>query len=206
VLQIFQTRYQIARLYTLRSLGMAGEMDVSNSDSTQIHWSESMKLLLPLIVFGQILQMRQAVSLLLIYATSPHELQILLLGLLFLVLFIGNAITTAVVMFEKRKSVPASTPPRTFLPQPPIAVPHASSTLALPPSGLRVRSDVGRLPPNEPPASVADMAPAAAATPAPARASAAAAATAAAAAAAAAPAQPTGLPPASPTPARQKTQ
>lgn len=104
VLQIFQTRYQIARLYTLRSLGMAGEMDVSNSDSTQIHWSESMKLLLPLIVFGQVLQAAQAFSLLRIYRSSPHELQILLLALLFLILFIGNAVTTSLVLFAKRKS------------------------------------------------------------------------------------------------------
>lgn len=104
VLQIFQTRYQIARLYTLRSLGMAGEMDVSNSDSTQIHWSESMKLLLPLIVFGQVLQAGQAFSLLRIYRSSPHELQILLLALLFLILFIGNAVTTSLVLFAKRKS------------------------------------------------------------------------------------------------------
>jgi hypothetical protein len=104
VLQIFQTRYQIARLYTLRSLGLVGEMDVASSDSTQIHWSESMQLLLPLIFFGQALQLIQAVSLFRIYYSSPHELQILLLGLLFAANFIGNVTTTAVVVMEKSKS------------------------------------------------------------------------------------------------------
>jgi TMPIT-like protein len=103
ILQIFQTRYQISRLYTLRSLGLVGEMDVANSDSTQIHWSESMKLLLPLIVFGQVLQAVQSVSLFRIYAWSPHELQILLLGALFLANFCGNAFTTAVVVIGKLK-------------------------------------------------------------------------------------------------------
>jgi hypothetical protein len=104
VLQIFQTRYQIARLYTLRSLGMVGEMDVASSDSTQIHWSESMQLLLPLIALGHVLQLFQAVSLFRIYYWSPHELQILLLGILFSTNFIGNVRTTAVVVMEKRKS------------------------------------------------------------------------------------------------------
>lgn len=104
VLQIFQTRYQIARLYTLRSLGMAGEMDVANSDSTQIHWSESMKLLLPLILFGQMLQLFQALCLFRIYSKSRHELQILFLGILFLANFVGNSTTTAIVLAEKRRS------------------------------------------------------------------------------------------------------
>lgn len=143
VLQIFQTRYQIARLYTLRSLGMAGEMDVSNSDSTQIHWSESMKLLLPLIVFGQILQAVQAASLFRIYASSPHELQVLLLAILFLVLFVGNAVTTSLVLLAKRKSVPVSTPRARdpagpFAPAP--AAQSTSSSVAPPPATLRARA------------------------------------------------------------------
>lgn len=133
VLQIFQTRYQIARLYTLRSLGMAGEMDVSNSDSTQIHWSETMKLLLPLIVFGQFLQLWQGISLLRIYASSAHELQILMLGLLFLVLFVGNLMTTSLVVFEKRKASPIATQAQPgFRPRPGSAM-HPTSVPAIQP-------------------------------------------------------------------------
>lgn len=103
LLQIFQTRYQIARLYTLRSLGKAGEMDVANSDSTQFHWSESMRFLLPLIALGQIMQAWQAISLLFLYREYPLELQILLLGLLFCATFSGNFITTVIVVMDKRK-------------------------------------------------------------------------------------------------------
>jgi TMPIT-like protein len=145
LLQIFQTRYQIARLYTLRSLGMAGEMDVSNSDSTQIHWSESMKLLLPLIVFGQIFQAGQALSLFRIYLSSHHELQILLLAILFMVLFLGNAITTSLVLFEKRKSVPEPNPRPGFSRPIGAAPPGASSSsVAGPPSTIRARVDGAR--------------------------------------------------------------
>lgn len=102
VLQIFQTRYQMARLYTLRSLGRANEMDVASSDSTQIHWSETMRLLLPLILLGQLLQGKQAVHLFRIYKEFPTELQILLLCLLFLANFLGNTITTMRTLIAKR--------------------------------------------------------------------------------------------------------
>lgn len=102
VLMIFQTRYQMARLYTLRSLGMANEMDVASSDSPQIHWSETMIILLPLIVFGQLMQAFQAVFLFFIYQDYPTELQILLLCLLFAANFAGNSITTVQVLQAKR--------------------------------------------------------------------------------------------------------
>lgn len=102
VLQIFQTRYQMARLYALRSLGMASEMDVASSDSTQIHWSKGMALLLPLILFGQAMQAFEAVNLMTIYMDSRQELQILMLSLLFAANFFGNFYTTCVVLHEKR--------------------------------------------------------------------------------------------------------
>lgn len=105
VLQIFQTRYQVARLYALRSLGMAGEMDVASSDSTQIHWSRGMATLLPLILCGQAAQAWLAFKLFGLFAANRHEWQILLLALLFTANFIGNLITTMLVLHEKRKRV-----------------------------------------------------------------------------------------------------
>ncbi|PXF43465.1 hypothetical protein BWQ96_06758 [Gracilariopsis chorda] len=101
-LMIFQYRYQMARLYALRSLGMANEMDVASSDSTQIHWSETMTLLLPLIVVGHFMQASQAIYLLTLYRKHSNELQILLLGLLFMANFIGNISTTTKVLLAKR--------------------------------------------------------------------------------------------------------
>ena len=103
VLQIFQTRYQMARLYALRSLGMASEMDVASSDSTQIHWSRGMAVLYPMILFGQAMQAFEAGNLMLIYMDSRQELQILMLSLLFAANFFGNFYTTCVVLNEKRK-------------------------------------------------------------------------------------------------------
>lgn len=103
ILMIFQTRYQMARLYTLRSLGLVNEMDVASSDSTQIHWSETMRLLLPLIVLGQIMQGSQAYRLFTIYMDYPKEVQILFLSLLSFANFVGNSITTMQVMLAKRK-------------------------------------------------------------------------------------------------------
>lgn len=102
VLQIFQTRYQMARLYALRSLGMASEMDVAASDSTQIHWSEGMIVLLPLILLGQAMQAGMAWNLMRIFNSSPNELQILMMSLLFCANFVGNFYTTLVVLYEKR--------------------------------------------------------------------------------------------------------
>lgn len=104
VLMIFQTRYQMSRLYTLRSLGMAGEMEVASSDSTQqIHWSETMTLLLPLVVLGQAMQGYLAAYLLRLYRRFPNELQILLLSILFLANFVGNSMTTVQVLVAKRR-------------------------------------------------------------------------------------------------------
>lgn len=102
MLMIFQTRYQMARLYTLRSLGKANEMDVASSDSTQIHWSETMRLLLPLVIFGQLFQASQSITLFRLYRSFPTELQILLLSLLSLANFIGNSTTTMQVLRAKQ--------------------------------------------------------------------------------------------------------
>eukprot|EP00177_Eucheuma_denticulatum_P004543 GFKZ01008259.1.p1 GENE.GFKZ01008259.1~~GFKZ01008259.1.p1 ORF type:complete len:390 (+),score=54.54 GFKZ01008259.1:133-1302(+) len=111
ILMIFQTRYQMARLYTLRSLGRANEMDVASSDSTQIHWSETMTLLLPLILFGQAMQANQARVLFNLYREFPTEIQILLLGLLCFANFVGNITTTMKVLIAKRAASKKPGPP-----------------------------------------------------------------------------------------------
>lgn len=106
VLMILQTRYQMARLYALRSLGMAGEMDVASSDNTQIHWSETMTLLLPLVILGQFMQGYMAFFLFFLYREYPTELQILFLAILFIANFIGNTLTTWQVVIHKRATGP----------------------------------------------------------------------------------------------------
>ncbi|KAA8491451.1 Transmembrane protein [Porphyridium purpureum] len=101
VVQIFQTRYQLARLYTLRSLGKASEMDVSNSDSTQVHYTRSMAILVPIILVGQMFQLYIAVTLFILYARYRGEYQILMCGFCFSVMFLGNFSSTVLTMLEK---------------------------------------------------------------------------------------------------------
>lgn len=110
VLMIFQTRYQMARLYALRSLGRANEMDVASSDSTQIHWSETMTLLLPLVVLGQIMQGYISFSLYRIFSEFRNEMQILFLAFLFTANFVGNVTTTIQVMLDKRRTAKMAAP------------------------------------------------------------------------------------------------
>ncbi|GJD05833.1 Transmembrane protein 120A [Galdieria sulphuraria] len=87
LLQILQARYQMARLYTLRSLGKAGELDVANTDSTQIHWGSSMKLLMPFVIVGQFIQLYNCIFLYGLWRMFPLETQILVASILFLSTF-----------------------------------------------------------------------------------------------------------------------
>jgi len=103
VLQILQTRYQMARLYALRSLGRVGEMDVASSDGTQIHWSESMRFLIGFILLGHGMQLYLAVALARIWRLYPSEVHAGLCGALFLATFVGNFVTTLRVLREKNR-------------------------------------------------------------------------------------------------------
>jgi len=103
LLQIFQTRYQMARVYALRSLGKAGELDVSNSDGPQFHWSESMRFLYPLIIIGQAIQLYVALSFMAAFVNRPSEIQGLLLALGFFAMFLGNFMVTAYILHKRIK-------------------------------------------------------------------------------------------------------
>ncbi|GJQ13935.1 hypothetical protein GpartN1_g5726.t1 [Galdieria partita] len=103
LLQILQARYQMARLYTLRSLGKAGEMDVANTDSTPIHWGSSMKLLMPFVIVGQLIQLYNCIFLYRLWRMFPVESQILVASILFLSTFAGNFSTTMYTLYEKTR-------------------------------------------------------------------------------------------------------
>ncbi|KAK4532581.1 hypothetical protein CCYA_CCYA13G3438 [Cyanidiococcus yangmingshanensis] len=95
LLQILQARYQMSRLYTLRSLGKAGELDVANTDSpAQLHWGANMSLLLPAILVGHALQAWTAVRAFQVYFKYPRVAQALLGGMITLITCIGNVVTT----------------------------------------------------------------------------------------------------------------
>jgi hypothetical protein len=95
LLQIMQARYQMSRLYTLRSLGKAGELDVANTDSpAQLHWGANMSLLLPAILVAHALQAWTAVRAFQVYFKYPRVAQALFGGMITLVTCIGNIVTT----------------------------------------------------------------------------------------------------------------
>lgn len=102
LLQILQARYQMARLYTLRSLGKAGELDVANTDSSaQLHWSASMRTLVPFIVVGHGVQLWAALRAFNVFRRHPGVVQALLCGVLIFATFVGNLLTTARTLREK---------------------------------------------------------------------------------------------------------
>jgi len=103
MLQIFSARYQKARLYAMKALGKAGEMDVANADSSQVHWSESMTVLIPLVLFGQGFQFYVSTALLRLFLAHRSEPHILQLSLCFFIMFVGNLSTTVYTLKEKAR-------------------------------------------------------------------------------------------------------
>lgn len=110
--QVMQHKYQMARLYTYKALGKAGEMDTANSDSSQIILSGNIKFLMPFVFFGQFFQLYIAGFLFKIAAEGYdgsvskqffHEWQPTILGLLFFIVFWGNFYTTFVILQKKWK-------------------------------------------------------------------------------------------------------
>jgi hypothetical protein len=116
--QVLQYKYQMSRLYVIKTLGKANAMDVANSDSVQGVLSRSFLLLLPFVFLGQLMQLYNGSILLIWGITDAYkvgldlkawpEWQLYLVGLEFLTLGAGNFITTAIIMKKKlRGSKPA---------------------------------------------------------------------------------------------------
>ncbi|KAJ5068079.1 transmembrane protein induced by tumor necrosis factor alpha [Anaeramoeba ignava] len=100
--QILQYYYQISQVYKLRALGQIRLEDTVNTDSTQIHWFPSMKFLLPFIIVGQFWQLINAYYLISKYLTTQNaEIHAFLSGICFLLMFIGNFVTTIYIIQEK---------------------------------------------------------------------------------------------------------
>eukprot|EP00003_Mantamonas_plastica_P028438 TRINITY_DN6446_c0_g1_i8.p1 TRINITY_DN6446_c0_g1~~TRINITY_DN6446_c0_g1_i8.p1 ORF type:complete len:210 (+),score=65.71 TRINITY_DN6446_c0_g1_i8:532-1161(+) len=107
VVQILQYRYQIARLYQLRALEKANSMDVTNAETAQFRWSESMAFLLPFLYIGQFLQLYISYFMFNLWSESVTEKgvewQVIIIGGLFGVLGMGNLVTTTIVLSNKWK-------------------------------------------------------------------------------------------------------
>ncbi|KAL0481655.1 hypothetical protein AKO1_012486 [Acrasis kona] len=115
ITQLLQYKYQMNRLYVIKTLGKANAMDVVNSDSVQGVLSRSFLLLLPFIFVGQLMQLYNG-GLLLYWGVTDTiknhskwdlqtwpEWQLFVVGLEFLTLFVGNFTTTFTIVKKKFK-------------------------------------------------------------------------------------------------------
>lgn len=102
--QCLQCYYQSGCLYRLRALGERHNMDLTVEGFQSWMW-KGLTFLLPFLFFGHFWQLFNSISLFFM-AQLPDckEGQIMLCGLCFLVLFLGNFLTTVAVVRQKMKS------------------------------------------------------------------------------------------------------
>ncbi|RWS00757.1 transmembrane protein 120A-like protein [Dinothrombium tinctorium] len=104
LLQFLQFYYQQGCLYRLRALGERYDMDVTLSGFHSWMW-KGLSFLIPFLYIGYAFQLYNAVTL---YKLSFHEKcvewQVLVVAIIFFALFLGNTITTSLVIRQKLKA------------------------------------------------------------------------------------------------------
>ncbi|MBN3304281.1 T120B protein, partial [Amia calva] len=99
--QFLQYYYQSGCLYRLRALGERNHLDLTVEGFQSWMW-RGLTFLLPFLFFGHFWQLYNAVKL---FGLSSHEeckeWQVFMLGLTFLILFLGNFLTTLKVVHQK---------------------------------------------------------------------------------------------------------
>ncbi|XP_062410074.1 transmembrane protein 120B isoform X2 [Sardina pilchardus] len=100
-LQFLQYYYQSGCLYRLRALGERNQLDLTVEGFQSWMW-RGLTFLLPFLFFGHFWQLYNAITL---FTLASHEdckeWQVFMLGLTFLVLFLGNFLTTLKVVHQK---------------------------------------------------------------------------------------------------------
>ncbi|KAL9648748.1 hypothetical protein ABK040_003684 [Willaertia magna] len=113
IVQVVQYKYQKERLYVRTAIGKSSMLDVANSDSSQVVVEKSLTLfiLLPFVFLGQFFQLYNA-YLLANWGVfhiddfggwAKIDWQVYAMATLFIVLFIGNFVTTVQVLLKKVK-------------------------------------------------------------------------------------------------------
>ncbi|TPX34702.1 hypothetical protein SmJEL517_g02678 [Synchytrium microbalum] len=103
VIQYLQYRYQIHRLYVLRSLDLAGPMDVVGDGLHVQHLERDLALLIPFVLAGQLFQLYNGYQLgQLWWSGVCTETHTPVAALLFFVLGLGNAFTTIKTYLSRR--------------------------------------------------------------------------------------------------------
>ncbi|XP_069768262.1 ion channel TACAN-like [Narcine bancroftii] len=101
--QFLQYYYQSGCLYRLRALGERHNMDLTVEGFQSWMW-RGLTFLLPFLFFGHFWQLFNAITL---FKLAEHpdckEWQVSMCGITFLVLFLGNFLTTVRVIYQKQK-------------------------------------------------------------------------------------------------------
>lgn len=100
MVQFLQFRYQRGVLYRLKALGERHDMDITIEGFHSWMW-RGLSLMLPFLFCGYIFQ---AYNSFVLYRLSYHPdapWQVFVLSILFFVLFVGNTVTTLLVIPEK---------------------------------------------------------------------------------------------------------
>lgn len=99
--QFLQYYYQSGCLYRLRALGERNQLDLTVEGFQSWMW-RGLTFLLPFLFFGHFWQLYNAVTLFRLSALDDcKEWQVFMLALTFLVLFLGNFLTTLKVVHQK---------------------------------------------------------------------------------------------------------
>lgn len=102
--QCLQCYYQRGCLYRLRALGERHNMDLTVAGFQSWMW-KGLTFLLPFLFFGHFWQLFSSISLFnMAHLPDCREGQVLLCSLCFLILFLGNFLTTVAVVQQKMKS------------------------------------------------------------------------------------------------------
>ncbi|KAJ0013145.1 hypothetical protein NQD34_017479 [Periophthalmus magnuspinnatus] len=105
-LQFLQYYYQSRCLYRLRTLGERNQLDLTVEGFQSWMW-RGLTFLLPFLFFGHFWQLYNAVTLFrLAQRDDCKEWQVFMLALTFLVLFLGNFLTTLKVVHQKIQESP----------------------------------------------------------------------------------------------------
>lgn len=100
IVMLLQNAYQAKRSYVRKSLGKAKEIDVDSTE-TLIEKPVNLSLLVPLLFVVYAVEFVMALQL---FQLPQHCLPATLLGVGFLVISIGNSVTTCVTVLTKQKS------------------------------------------------------------------------------------------------------
>ena len=109
LVMLFQNNYQKKRLYVRKTLGKAKAIDIDSSE-TLVEKPTDLSVLIPMLFALYALELWFGVSFMLDWVRMRHgqhmhyPLSVLVMGVAFCVLAVGNAVTTGIVLLSKSKT------------------------------------------------------------------------------------------------------